>query len=443
MALDRRELFGRAALALAAGAALASCSRDAGQSLERIRAGEGGWDDVRALFPIDEEWVDMSAMLITSHPKPVADAVDEYRKALDHNPVKYLRDQNRTLQNASRDAAGRYFGAAGSDIALTDSTTQGVSLVYHGLRLKPGQEVLTTDKDYYVTHESLRLKAAATGADVRKIKLYDDIDDVSADALVGKLRREIRSNTRALALTWVHSSTGLKIPVAEIAAMVRDVNAGRSEEDRLLFCLDGVHGFGNQDATIGSLGVDFIMSGCHKWIFGPRGTGVVIGRPEAWPALDPVIPTFLDDDSYGRWKRDEPPVPTTATSFTPGGFKPFEHYWALGRAFDLHRAIGKAKIERRTAELAAQLKEGLAKMPGITLKTPMSPALSAGIVAFEADGRSPWDVVDALAERRVLASVAPYRTPYIRLTPSIRNSPEEIEAALKELRAIVGGPLPA
>jgi selenocysteine lyase/cysteine desulfurase len=440
MTINRRELFAGATLALAAGAALSGCTRTGDQSLERLRAGTGDWDDVRALFPITDEWIDMSAMLVTAHPKPVADAIEKHRRALDHNPVVHLREHNRPMQDASRAAAGRYFGIAGDQVALTDSTTQGVTLVYHGLKLREGDEVLTTTKDYYVTHEALRFKTALQGAQVRRIEHYDDIAQVSADELVGSLRREIRPNTRAVALTWVHSSTGLKIPAADISAMLRDVNANRDPEDRVLFCLDSVHGFGNQDATFENVGADFMMAGCHKWMFGPRGTGVVFGKSDAWERLEPMIPTFLADDSYGRWKRNEPPIPTNATIASPGGFKAFEHVWALAEAFELHGTIGKAKIAARTAELAGQLKEGLAKMPGITLKTPRPAALSAGIVSFEADGRSPWDVVDALTEKKIAASVAPYRTPYIRLTPSVRNSPEEIEKALAALREIVGGP---
>ena len=438
MTVDRRDFLSATAFAVGAGV-LASCASRgdrAEESLARLMKGGGDWDDVRALFALDPEWTDMSAMLLTSHPKPVADAVARYRDALDKNPVVFLRDNNDRLQEASRAAAGRYLGVAAENVALTDSTTQSVALVYRGLRLKPGQEVLTTAKDYYVTHEALRVAAARGDAEVRKIELYDTLDGITADALADAVVREIRPNTRAVALTWVHSSTGLKMPIAQIGERMAKRNAGKSPEERVLLCVDGVHGFGNQDATLDGLGADFLMSGCHKWIFGPRGTGIIAGRADAWPALDPVIPSFLDSDGYGRWKRNEPPVPTTAAMVTPGGFKPFEHLWSLPEAFALHQAIGKAKVQTHTAELASQLKEGLAGMGHVTLRTPLSPELSAGIVAFDVNGANPWDVVEHLQSKHILASVAPYRTPYVRLTPSIRNSPAEIDRALGVIREI-------
>ncbi len=77
----------------------------------------------------------MSAMLIASHPKLVRDAIEEHRRAMDANPLTYLFQNNRAFQDAARAAAGQYLGINASDIALTDSTTMGVSLVYNGLRL--------------------------------------------------------------------------------------------------------------------------------------------------------------------------------------------------------------------------------------------------------------------------------------------------------------------
>lgn len=434
MTIDRRDFFGVAALAVGAGALAACSGGDAERSLARLMQGGGDWDDLRALFALDPEWIDMSAMLLTSHPKPVADAIARYREALDRNPVVFLRDNNDKLQEAARSAAGRYLGIAGENVALTDSTTQGVSLVYRGLKLNPGDEVLTTTKDYYVTHEALRVAASRGDAEVRKIPLYETLDGISTEALADSVIGEVRPNTRVVALTWVHSSTGLKMPIGLIGERLAKLNAGRDPADRILYCVDGVHGFGNQDATLDSLGADFLMAGCHKWLYGPRGTGIIAGRADAWPRLDPTIPSFLDSDGYGRWKRDDPPVPTTAAMVTPGGFKAFEHLWSLSEAFALHGAIGKAKVQARTAELAGQLKEGLARFGHVELKTPRSPELSAGIVSFDVKGGNPWDVVEHLQANRVLASVAPYRTPHVRLTPSIRNTPDEIDRALGVIR---------
>jgi selenocysteine lyase/cysteine desulfurase len=439
MDIGRRELFTGAAVAAGAATLAACTNREAGLGAwDRLRAGGRDWDDFRALFPLTAEWTDMSAMLVTSHPWPVADAIAKHRAGLDENPVIYLTANNRPQQNGARDAAGAYLGVPGTQVALTDSTTMGVSLVYRGLRLKPGDEVLTTEHDYYVTHEALRLSAERSGATVRRVKLHDTPlpADVSADALVDALIREVRPNTRVLAVTFVHSSTGLRLPVEAIGKRVAEINARRGDDDRLIYCVDSVHGFGNQVMSLPAFNADFVMAGCHKWLFGPRGTGIVAGSEAGWKMVDPVIPTFLDSDAYGRWKRNDPAPETDGAIFSPGGFKAFEHLWALNEAFALHALFGQQRIRDRTAELASALKDGLAAMPGVNLITPRDPALSAGIVSFEFPGKNPWEAVEALREKKLIASVAPYRTPYVRLTPSVRNSMAEIETALTSVRAV-------
>lgn len=439
MKMNRRVFASAAGVAIAGTAGFAMSRRnDVERSLARLKTATADWDDVRALFPLSHEYVDLTAMLLTSHPAPVADAIERYRCELDQNPTHTIQENNRGLQNEARDAAGDYFGIAGENVALTDSTTMGVGLVYAGLKLRPSMDVLTTDQDYYVTHEALRLAAERTGATVRRVPLFEKIATVSTDEMVANILAGLRPETRVVALTWVHSSTGLKIPVRQIADALAEVNEKRPKEKRILLCVDGVHGFGNQDTSLPELGCDFLMAGCHKWIFGPRGTGIVMGTARGWESVIPTIPSFLDPDAYGRWKRDEPTVTTTASMFTPGGFQPFEHLWALKEAFALHQLIGRGCIARRTAELASQLKEGLLGIAGVTLQTPVSPQLSAGIVSFDVDGMTPAEVVAKLRDYHVIGSVAPYRVPHVRLTPSIRNSETEIETTLRAIRKIAG-----
>ena len=121
---------------------------------------------------------------------------------------------------------------------------------------------------------------------------------------------------------------------------------------------------------------------------------------------------------------------------TPGGYKAFEHLWAVPQAFAFHQEIGRARVAGRTHELAGQLKDGLAAMSHVRLQTPRSDELSAGIVSFDVAGFSPAAVVRHLRERRIIASVAPYAVPHVRLTPCVQNTRAEIETVLRELQAL-------
>jgi selenocysteine lyase/cysteine desulfurase len=185
------------------------------------------------------------------------------------------------------------------------------------------------------------------------------------------------------------------------------------------------------------MGCDFFAAGTHKWMFGPRGTGILWGRSDRWALLRPTIPSFYSAPAWEAWFKDEPDThPTTAYDVSPGGFTAYEHQWAMSAAFKFHERIGRARVASRIRELNDQCKAGLAGIKKITLHTPRDPSLSAGLVAFEVQGLGPDDVVKRLLARNIVASTSPYRASYARLAPSLLNDPTEVDAALRAVREI-------
>jgi isopenicillin-N epimerase len=249
------------------------------------------------------------------------------------------------------------------------------------------------------------------------VTLYRNARRATQDEIVSSLVSSVGPRTRVIALTWVHSSTGVKLPLARIAR-----GLGKRRGDVLL-CVDGVHGLGVENATVGALGCDFLVAGCHKWVFGPRGTGLVWGRSRAWDSVEATIPSFSGSATPGA-------------EMTPGGFHSFEHRWALAEAFRLHLRTGKARVAERIHALNRRLKAGLAPMTHVTLVTPRSDALSAGLVCFSVDRLSPDAVVAALRRRRIVATVTPYDPPYARLAPGLLNTPADIDRVLRAIRSL-------
>lgn len=392
------------------------------------------WEDLRTQFPLSPRFIHLAAFFLASHPTPVREAIERHRAGLDADPIGYWYEHEERQEAKVLQTAADYLGADPKDIALTDSTTMGLGLLYGGLQLRSEQEILTTTHDHYSTETSLRLRAERTGATVRQIPLYRSLKALSRDQLVDSLHKSIAPATRIVAVTWVHSSTGLKLPIHEMALAIQFINRSRDEQDRVIFCVDGVHALGVEDFRLNQLGCDFLIAGTHKWMFGPRGTGLVWGHPKAWPVAQAIIPTF-NSQAFELWMKNasSKDLPSSI-HMMPGGFHSFEHRWALDEAFTLHQTIGKSKVTERIYELNQQLKQGLAAMPHVTLHTPMSQDLSAGIVCFEVAGMAPRAVVEKLRQRGIVGSVTPYATQYARLAPSLLNSPNEIETTLAEIR---------
>ncbi len=415
--LSRREVLARAGLA--AGALALGARPETAEAAPDLR----DWGSVRSQFALDPGKIHLTSFLLAAHPRAVRDAIAVHRQQLDANPVEYLHGPGDQLSAAAREAAGRFLGAAASEVALTDSTTMGLGLLYTRLAPSADDEVVTTEHDFYATHESLRL----SGVRVRRVRLYDDARQASEDEIVSRLQRAVTGRTRLVALTWVHSSTGVRLPLRSIAQAL---------PERVLVCVDGVHGFGARAETVQDLGCDAFVSGCHKWLYGPRGTGVLWANERVRRFMRPTIPSF-DGSSYGAWVAGGVPdgIPDGPT-LTPGGFKSYEHRWALPEAFAFHRGIGRERVETRVSGLASRLKAQLVEVKGVRLRTPQSPGLSAGLVCFEVAGRDPAEVVSRLASRGIVASVTPYATRYVRLGPGIVNTPEHVDTAVRAIAAL-------
>jgi selenocysteine lyase/cysteine desulfurase len=149
-----------------------------------------------------------------------------------------------------------------------------------------------------------------------------------------------------------------------------------------------------------------------------------------------VFPAFALE-TVSAWMNDsEIKGPMRASWLGQGGFHAFEYEWALPAAFSFHKQIGRARVAERIHALNDQCKEGLAAMRQVKLHTPQGNKFSAGLVCFEVAGLKPGEVVKKLHDRRTIASTSPYRNSYARLAPSLLNTPEEIDIALRHIRAM-------
>lgn len=389
------------------------------------------WAKVRAEFAFAPDWIHLSAMLLSAHPRVVREAIERHRRGMDENPVEWMHANEGTWR--MHESAAAYLGVAREEIALTDSTTMGLGIVCSGLTLRAGDEIVTSTHDHYSLHEATRLAATRNGATLRRVPMYGAPATAARDGMVQAVMSAVGPHTRVVGMTWVHSSTGVKIPLAEIGRAIAKVNESRGPDERVLLVVDGVHGFGVEADDLPALQCDVFVTGCHKWLFGPRGTGLVWARREIWPRIQPVIPCF-GADSFNAWKKGVAPPQTNAFMMTPGGYHSFEHRWSLPEAFEMHLELGKVAVRDRTVALCDRLKKGLQEIT--TLHTPLDHALSSGVVCFDVKGLEPEAVVQKLAARKIVATSTSNTPSYARLSPAIFNTEDEIDRTLAAIRAL-------
>ncbi|HEY3105387.1 MAG TPA: aminotransferase class V-fold PLP-dependent enzyme [Gaiellaceae bacterium] len=178
-----------------------------------------------------------------------------------------------------RVALARALGARPEDVALASSTTEGCNIVFAGLGIGPGDEVVTTDSE----HPGLFGGLKASGADLKVVELRD----LPGSELLAALDEAITEKTALIALSHISWLTGAVFPVEGLA--------GRG----IPLLVDGAQAAGAVPVDVEALGCDFYTVSAQKWLLGPDVTGALYVHPERVEELRLAMP------SYGSWDFEE------------------------------------------------------------------------------------------------------------------------------------------
>lgn len=293
--------------------------------------------------------------------------------------------------NAARDRieavyadAAELLGGRPDEIALVDSATTGLRILFDGLRLGP-EDVLIAPRSSYVS-QALRLLALRDLDGVELVVLPNAADgSVDLDALERALRR---AGGRAV-VSGVHmpTSSGLVEPVAEIGALSRAHGAR--------YILDATQSAGQIDIDVDAIGCDALVTTGRKFLRGPRGTGIVYARQDLLTTLVPWAPdvrgtlwTGFDSWEFGTGARS---LETWEASIAG----------RIGLGVALREAIDRGMVatERHLVDLGRRMREALSTVPGVVVVDP--PRSPSSIVTFTVDGIGAREVSDRLRGARV------------------------------------------
>jgi L-cysteine/cystine lyase len=224
-----------------------------------------------------------------------------------------------------RAALGRLLNAPAESIALASSTTEGCNIVFNGLGIGPGDEVVTTDSE----HPGLFGGLKASGADLRVAPLRDL---PAADALAA-LDAAITERTRLIALSHVSWVTGAVFPVGELS------------ERGVPLLVDGAQAAGAIPVDVQALGCDFYTVSAQKWLLGPDVTGALYVRPERVEELRMTFPAYGAWD----WEAETPYTPRSGARRFDPGWIPQASVVGLLASLEFAEQAGEERFERACA----------------------------------------------------------------------------------------------
>ena len=230
-------------------------------------------------FLLDPDVVFLNHGSFGAAPKPVFEAYQSWQLRLERQPVLFLGRELDGLLRVARASLGQYLNAEADDLVYVPNATYGVNIIARSLRLKPGDEVLTTDHEYGAcdyTWDFICGKQAA-----KYIHQPISLPVCSEEEIVDQFWRGVTPRTRVIYLSHITSPTALRLPAETICQRAR--KAG------IITIIDAAHSPGQIPVDLQGLGADIVFGNCHKWLLGVKGAGFLYVRPECQKLIEPLI----------------------------------------------------------------------------------------------------------------------------------------------------------
>jgi len=320
-------------------------------------------------------------------PRPVVKAVVDHLQLEARIGGYEAANQENDRLEAVYASVASLINARPDEIALVENATRGWDMAFYALKFQPGDRILTGIAEYASNVISYLQIARKTGAVVEAVP-----NDETGQVSVPDLERMIDARVKLLSFTHVPTNGGLVNPAAEIGAVAK--------KHGIPFLLDACQSVGQIDIDVAAIGCTMLSATGRKYLRGPRGTGFLYVRRD-W--IERLEPPFLDLHAAEWVAADRYEIRKDARRF-----ENWESYVAgrlgLGAAADYALKVGMKAIEADLTAKAAQLREGLARLPGVAVHD--IGRKKGGIVTFTKQGRSAADIKATLGRRRINTSVS-------------------------------------
>lgn len=374
------------------------------------------WRAVRAQYEVAEHPVYLNTGGLGPSPRTVLARYEELTRQL-----QLKVDAGYGLHAEARRALAAFLGASENEITFTRNATEGNSVVACGLELKPGDEVVFESHAHPGGSLPWLNQAKLRGV---RVKTFEP-DAASADGNVDRIASLITPRTRVIQVSHITAPTGLVMPVADIARLAR----GRG----VWFHVDGAQSAGMIPFDLHEIGCDSYATSGHKWLGGPRETGVLYLRADR---LDEVSPVHIGAHSSGDFDFQGRLVYSPGAARHEYGTRDAPSLAALAEAARFQTAVGRERIASYGAGLARRIQSGLEGLRGVAVLTPSVPALQCSIVTFSLASWSADRVFRELHDQHGLRcrQVTEAGLQALRVSTHLFNNEEECDRVVAAVR---------
>ena len=382
---------------------------------EEVAENEDFWREIQRAFTVDRTIINLNNGGVSPSPRVVQEAMARYLAISNEAPAYSMWQLVEPQVESVRRQLARSFGCDPEEMAITRNASEALEIVQLGMRLQPGDEVLTTNQDYPRMLTTWEQRARREGITVKQISF--PVPPPSMKDLVDRFERAIGPKTKVIHCCHITNRSGQIFPIRDIVRMAKP----RGIE----VVVDGAHAYAQFPFTRDQLECDYYGTSLHKWLLAPHGTGFLYVRKEKirdiWPLM--AAPPSMDGD---------------IRKFEEIGTHPAANHNAIAEALAFHEGIGAERKAARLRYLRDRWMKRIEGKPRVRLHTSFDPAMSCGLAHFGIDGIESGALVSHLWKKRIFVvgvDHAEYKG--IRVTPNVYTSIEEIDVFAEEIERVL------
>ena len=379
--------------------------------------------------PIRAEWLLDDDVIFLNHgsfgacPRTVLHTQRAWQERMEAEPVRFMTRELPPQLDAARATLAAFVGAQAEDLVFVHNATDGANAVLRSLlpTFNPGDELLTASHAYRAVRQTLIYVAGLCGARVVDADVPFPIAD--PEQVTDAIRHAITPKTAFAVIDHITSPTGVVFPIEKIIALFK--------ERGIPVLIDGAHAPGQIDLNLDTLGADYYVGNCHKWLFAPKGAA------------------FLWVDKKHQSKIH----PTVISHFLGGGFQT-EFSWtgtldptawlSIPAGMEFHRKFFAEEGRDYTRKILLDARREISDALGVPLAAPE--AMLANLCTFLLPGNPDATDERVLHLHDLLFDEYRIEVPamnangklYVRISSQVYNDPSDFEAlkaALVELAA--------
>jgi len=368
-------------------------------------------------FPLDNDILYLNHAAVSPWPLATADAIHAFTmQNLHAGSVNYLKWME--TEQSLRELMSKLINASSpDDISLLKNTSEGLSIIAHGLDWLPGDNIVIPANEFpsnRIVWESL----IPCGVEIRQISSLD------SNSIESSLIKATDNKTRLISVSAVQYHNGFRMNLPIIGEFCRN--------NDILFVVDAIQQLGALAFDLEQIKADFVVADGHKWMMGPEGLALFYSHPDARQKLKL--------HQYG-WRMIENP-----TDFNQKDWK----VAADGRRFEcgspnmlgihaLHASLtliletGQATIEESILSNTRYLIDFIDNHNNLTLVSSNDSSRLSGICSFRHKQVNSNQLFDYLTKKGVQCAV---RGDAIRLSPHFYQHKQEIQQLFEIIESI-------